>query len=290
MNFIKDYLVTIILVLLIIVGIFGIGMFCYNSLYNENAETNLSAENLTNAILTNNINQRNILKDTNEVKENVSNNTNIVKSTNYINMSKYKLNSSYGKIAEIYNIMIDSFVKNKLIISTSTGSECKKSTLNPSKGYFFNEYDDFYESWAYTNSMIKKYKYTYSLENAETESESAWWLSEMSDFIMFAVDLKITNTDYTWQYEYNENVLRNGHQCYELIAIWNGDYTSAVTDEFVYHNGIDKYYIDMNTYELIEKEISFSNTNNEYSTYNMYFEYSNDEFQLPQEVETYFFK
>lgn len=292
MNFIKDYLATVIYILLIVVVIICIIMFGYKILNEKDTTVQISMENVENTI------QQNILKNTKVVKENISNNTSINDNDNTSNnniiidlsMSKYKLNNSYGKISEIYNTMIDSFVKHKSIISTSTGSERKRSILNPSRGFFFNEYDDFYESWAYTNGTIKKYKYTYSTETAETESESAWWMTGISDFIMFAVDLEITDADYTWQYEYNENVLRNDHQCYELIAIWNGDYTSAVTGEFVYYNGIDKYYIDMNTYELIEKETTFSSVNNEYITYNTYFEYSDDAFQLPQEVEAYFFK
>lgn len=280
MNFIKENLLTIILVMLIIIIISGIGIFCWKVIQVEDETSNITIAENYNPI--NNINQ-NLPEDNDEANKNITINN------NYINMSKYYLSTTHGRVAEIYNKMLDSLGKQKYIVETSNGSDCKKSTIDLNKMCFLSEYDNFYECWAYTGGLQKKYKYIYSTGETEKNSENSLSMKSDADFVAFAVDFEITDEDYKWNYEYNENVSRNGYQCYEIVANWNGDFNNY-SGENVRWDGIRKLYIDMETYKLIEYESSsYINDTIGYSTYSKFYEYSDDNLQIPKDAENYIF-
>lgn len=280
MNFFKDNLITIILVMLITIIISGIGIFCWKIIQGENETSNITIAENYNPI--NNINQ-NLPKENEEVKENITINN------NYINMSKYYLSTTHGRVAEIYNNMLDSLGKQKYIVETSNGSDCKKSTIDLNKMCFLSEYDNFYECWTYTGGLQKKYKYIYSTGETEKNSEVSLWMKSDADFVAFAIDFEITDEDYKWDYKYNENISRNGYQCYEIIASWNGDY-ATYSGENRRWDGIEKLYIDMNTCKLIEIESTFYlNDNVGYSTYSNFYEYTDNSLEIPKDAENYIY-
>ena len=280
MSFIKENLITIILILLIIIVILGVGIFCWKIMQVEDKTSNITiAENYTPI---NTINQ-NLAKDNNGVKENITFNN------NYINMSKYYLSKSHGKVAEIYNNMLDSLGKQKYIVETSNGSDCIKTTIDLNKMCFLSEYDNFYECWAYTGGLEKKYKYNYSTGETEKNSEVSLWMKSDADFVAFAVDFEITDEDYKWNYEYNENVSRNGYQCYEIVANWNGDFISY-SGKNERWDGTYKLYIDMETYNLIEYEsTAYINDTIGYSTYSKFYDYSDNNLQIPKDAQDFIY-
>lgn len=135
----------------------------------------------------------------------------------------------------------------------------------------------------------KKYKYIYSTGETEKNSEVSLWMKSDADFVAFAIDFEITDEDYKWDYKYNENISRNGYQCYEIIASWNGDY-ATYSGENRRWDGIEKLYIDMNTYKLIEIESSFYlNDNVGYSTYSNFYEYIDNSLEIPKDAENYIY-
>lgn len=275
MNFIKENLITIILVILIIIIVLCISLFSWKMIQSGNVNV---AEN--NKTVNNNLIQ-------NTLNKNYEKTENIEINNNYIDISKYYLDMNNGEVAKIYNNMLDKLVKQKCIIETSNGSDCKKIILDLNKMCFLTEYDEFYECWAHINGSIKKYKYNYSTKEVEASSEVAWWMRNYADFIGFAIDFQINNEDYKWDYQYNKNVLRNGYLCYEIIANWdekNNDYNRKSYRFY----GTDKLYIDMETYKLIEIENLFYIDDKKY-IYSNFYEYSDDNLEIPKEAENYIY-
>jgi hypothetical protein len=153
---------------------------------------------------------------------------------------------------------------------------------------FLAEYNDFYDCWAYTGGLLKKYEYHYSTGEVKKESEFEDWMTESADFANFAIDFSITDEDDTWNYQYNANVSRDGYWCYEIIANWNDDYYNS-SGEFTRWDGIKKLYIDMNTYNLIEVENTYYLSDKVgYVTYSDFYEYSDNTLELPEAAQNYF--
>ena len=275
MNFIKENLITIILVILIIIIGSSISLVCWKTIRSENVDV---AENNKNI---NKIPIKNVISENSEKTENIE------IDNEYIDISKYYLDMNNGEVAKIYNNMLDELIKQKCIIKTSNSSDFKKSTLDLNKMCILTEYDGFYQCWAHINGSIKKYKYNYSTKEVEASSEVAWWWRNYADFIAFAIDFEIKDEDYKWDYQYNKNVLRNGYLCYEIIANWDekdNDYNMKSFRSY----GTDKLYIDMETYKFIEIEDTFYIDDKKY-IYSNFYEYSDDNLEIPKEAENYIY-
>lgn len=207
-----------------------------------------------------------------------------------IDMSKYYLTGNNQEVAKVYNAMLDRLGKQKFIVETTTETDCIKTTIDLDKMCFKSEYDEFYECWAYSTGRQRKYKYYYGSGESEFENEESLYMKTKADFVDFAVDFAITDNSYEWYYEINENVERNGHNCYEIIATWNGDYITATTNEAVRNDGIDKLYIDMETYELVERENTFYlNDTVGYTGFSEFYEYTEGSLELSEEAENLIF-
>lgn len=278
MNFMKENLTTIIVITLIIIIVLGVGVFCWKVAQVEDEKSNVTIAKSYSSF-----------DDIDGNYNNSSENENIIIDNNYINMSKYYLSTSHGRVAEIYNNMLDSLGKQKNIVETSRNSECIKSTIDLNKMCFLSEYDNSYECWAYVGGLQKKYKYNYSTGEIEKNSEVSLWMKSDADFVAFAIDFDISDELYNWNYGYNENISRNGYQCYEIVANWSEEDNNGSR---YYSNGTEKLYIDMNTYKLIEIETtSVLSSNNKVieGTYNKFYEYLDNSLEIPEDAKNYIY-
>lgn len=283
---IKENMIPILLGILICIILIGAIMFCLSALIsNTEVVNNVPQNQIIEETTTKNIENTNNENDESNEIENTE-----VNNTKPVDMSKYYLDNTYGNMADIYNHMLDELGNKKCIIKTSNGSDSIREVIDLTQMYFLSEYSNFYECWGYTGIFIEKYKYYYDTGKVESNVEDAYYMEEESDFVDFAVSFDITDDNYTWDYEYNENVLRNGIPCYEIIGNWNGDFELHTTGEYNYFNGVDKLYIDMNTYDLIEKEITFTVDGSTYTTYSYFYEYQDARLELPEDAEEYMAK
>ena len=275
-----EIIITIILMIVIIFILVGIGIFCWN--FFESAEPQTEVQTFEEQYVSN-YNNNNIGSIGNGTNRDVGVDNNIF---NYIDMSKYYLNTSNGNVGNIYNKMLDTLGKQKCIVRMATDSECIKSTIDLNKRCVLDEYDEFYVCRAYTGGMRRRYKYFYFTGKSESNSEDLWWMNSNDDFVMFEIDCEITNEDYKWDYKYNENVSRNGYSCYEIIANWDNSFILHSSGEFRENIGVEKLYIDMNTYKIIEIERT-SYYNGIKSSYSIFYEYLDNELEIPKEAQEF---
>lgn len=270
MSFIKENLLIIILVILIIMIAIAISIFV-DIIKNSNMVNDDVNENVVN-------------NNEQQLEEKIVNEDNIIN----INMSKYYLNTDYGRVAEIYNKMLDELGKSKYIFITSNGSDyTTKIDLN--KMCLLQENSNSYYCLAYNDKTKKAYKYANYVSGIEQSMEDFLWMKSNADFVAFAVIFSIMYEDYKWDYKYNENVSRNGYLCYEIIANSNGDFYNPYGEKERY-DGTYKLYIDMETYKLIEKEsTTYISDKIGYITYSDFYEYSNDDLKIPKEAEEYIY-
>lgn len=200
----------------------------------------------------------------------------------YINMSERYLsyiNTSNENIANIYNKMLDTLGKQKYFVKTSTNPKHIKTTIDFNKMYFLEEYEHLYHCYAFTENSFKVYRYYYSTGKVEKHEYGSNTIDSEADFVSRAIDSLIPVDDYEFEYSCTEGISRNGYSCYEIIAN-----RTFQTDSMAYTM---KFYIDMNTYKLIEIEDIYCSSEGESTSTNSYFEYSNSEFEIPKEAQEF---
>lgn len=284
MKIIKENILTVILILLIIIIIIAVGGFCYKIIKQDK-------ENEDKYLANKNTQTQEVIFDSNN--ENVKDGELTEKlnfKINPINMSKFYMDKKYGEISQKYNEMLDELGRSKCIVETGINVDCLKSTIDLSRKCFIGEYEGFYECWAYVGGLEKSFKHNYKDGIDEKKSEKSIWMVSEADFVEFAIEFNITDDDMTWEYTCNENVERRNKKCYELIGKWDGSYTT-VDGEYRRFDGTKKLYVEMSTNRLIEMEDTFYlNETIGFSTYNKFYEYSDDDLKLPQEAEKFIFE
>ena len=305
MNFIKDYLVTFILIILIIAGMAGIGLFCYNSLFVEEPkisnETNAlnSLNNTTNTLPSNKNNSDNINTNTtqNEIINNETNDENIEnpnqieelpEGVKTIDMSRYYLDTKLGDAAIIYNNMLKVFEQQKSIAMKAAQSYTERVVLDLERPLAYFKYPTKDEYVSQTNTINNTYTYFYDTNSSTWQSIPTTDFFDKPSFVHDLTTIGINNDTYTWDYKYNKNIIKNDLQCYEVIATWTkSDYNQLVG--FVQSNGYRKFYIDMNTYNLIEIEGTIGIKDWLKTTqFNIQVEYTNEKIELPIGAKEFF--
>lgn len=104
-----------------------------------------------------------------------------------------------------------------------------------------------------------------------------------ADFINVGMHFDIRETEYIWEYELNENVEINGRLCYEIIATGEGRNMSIGPFVAESNRGFDKVYIDMETYELVEKESNvYRPDTDDYESSIIFYEYTDGDLEMPK--------
>lgn len=282
MNFIKENLTTIVLIMLIIIIILGIGIFCWKIIQVEDETANIIVTDNYSPIDNGyNTSSEKNLADNTGTKENIF----II--NNNIDMSKYYLNSNLGKTAEVYNKMLDT-LGSQSYISYLEQNIYSDGTFNQNyeldlKNYISKcEGEDSggksitYEYWYGT--METRYNY-YEARGTWKKSTFNWW--EKADIIYsFMGSGIIIADDEEYEFSYDENINRNNSSYYKISAKYSGE------DDWKKETII--MYIETNTMLLKEVEIVSETTINSNLTINgqdnYHFEYSDKALKIPEEI------
>lgn len=252
----KDNIITIVFVFISIIILLLLVLFFYNSMDKENKNISRATEFKTNY-------------DSDNIENSFTNKSSI--DSPKIHMSQYYIDSSYGKVAEVYNSMLDELNNKKNIIKIYKGDSNnegykkeldiinKVSLYTKGKDYIYKKYEN-----------GKVYIETYNSKEEYKEGiESNTYLS-IDDFFEDALKIKFYD-EYCVSQSCEENINFDNHKCYRITANYSSGNGAM--------DGKECFYIDMNTKELVAITFETPLTNN--VTYTYYYEYSNDEIRMP---------
>lgn len=278
----KDNISIIIAIGVIIVAlvILLVQIFVGDSSKSESLEdTEISEANITTNSETNTT-KRKIKKVTSNDKEN---NVDIELSVD-MDMSKLYLDEKHGYAATIYNTMLNNLISHKYIgyeYFEELDGECKREggiDLTNMIMYSRENYGNHVRYYAsFKNNVFKSYSYSEGRGTWEKDTDTFGVYKNGGDF--FSLFYSIGDDINEFNISYEEDIFVNDHRCYKIIAY-------NMEDEEKDDETTINFYIDADTMQLVEKEVSWSYEpyNVKDSTYYYFYNYSDKELEIPEEA------
>lgn len=272
-------MIIAIVVIIITLAILLISIFVGDSSSNEYLETTEVSEA---NIITNS--KTNTTKRRKKVTSNDNKNNVDIELPVNMDMSKLYLDEKYGYAATIYNTMLDNLISHKYVgyeYFEELDGECKSEggiDLTNMIMYSRENYGyhvRFYAS--FKNNVFKSYSYSEGRGTWEKDIDTLGIYKNGGDF--FALFYVFGNDINEFNISYEEDVFINDHRCYKVIAYIMKD------EEKDYEQTIN-FYIDVDTMQLVKKEViwSYEPSNIKDSTFYYLYNYSDRMLEIPEEA------